>query len=166
MDLIIRKAAPKDFDTIWPIFKAIVSAGETYAYDPKTTKEQGYHIWMEHPMATYLAEQDEQIVGTYFLRPNQPGLGAHICNCGYMVSSAARNQGIARALCLHSQEIARSKGFLAMQFNLVVSTNAAAIHLWQKLGFSIVGTVPRAFHHRQLGLVDTHVMYKSLTPEQ
>ena len=162
MDIRIRKATADDFKTIWPIFQAIVSTGETYPYATTTTQEQGEQIWMNSPMATYLAEFEGKTLGTYYIKPNQPSRGAHICNCGYMVATEARNHGLATTLCRHSQRVAVKSGFLAMQFNLVVSTNTAAVHLWEKLGFAISGTVPKAFDHARLGLVDAHIMYKHL----
>lgn len=158
----IREATPEDFDAIWEIFHEIVSAGETYAYDPETTKDQAYHLWMEMPQKTFVAEDEGKIVGTYYIKKNQPGLGSHVCNCGYMTAGAARGKGVATQMCLHSQEIARQMGFKAMQFNLVVASNEGAVRLWQKLGFQIVGRLPKAFNHRRLGLVDAFVMYKWL----
>ncbi|RME86097.1 MAG: GNAT family N-acetyltransferase [Caldilineae bacterium] len=158
----IREATDADFDAIWPIFKSIVSQGDTYAYDPETDRAQAYELWMKKPLRTYVAEHNGRIVGTYYIKPNQPALGAHVCNCGYMVSEEARGQGIATAMCLHSQEEARRLGFRAMQFNLVVATNEGAVRLWQKLGFEIVGRLPKAFRHAHLGFVDAYVMYKWL----
>jgi ribosomal protein S18 acetylase RimI-like enzyme len=105
---------------------------------------------------------DGRVAGTYFIKPNQPGLGSHVCNCGYVVAPEAQGQGIAAALCEHSQREAVALNFRAMQFNLVVATNERAIRLWQKLGFSVAGTLPRAFHHQRLGFVDALVMYKEL----
>ena len=160
--LEIRKATDDDFDAIWPIFHEIVERGDTYAYPPDTDKAGGYKFWMEKPLATYVAVLDEQIVGTYYIKPNHPGLGDHVCNVGYMVGSQARGRGVARAMCEHSQTEARKLGFRAMQFNLVVSTNEVAVKLWQKMGYSIVGTLPQAFRHQTLGYVDAFVMYKSL----
>src|SRR5436305_13454050 len=116
------------------------------------------------PSATYVALAEGQMVGTYYLKPNQPGLGSHVCNAGYMVKGQARGQGVGRAMGLHSSLEARQAGFRAMQFNLVVATNEGAIKLWQDLGFSIIGTLPRAFNHRRLGLVDALVMYQLLDP--
>jgi len=106
---------------------------------------------------------DGQVLGTYFIKPNQPGLGAHVCNCGYVVAPAAQGQGIASEMCQHSQAEAKAMGFRAMQFNLVVSTNQRAVRLWRKLGFSVVGTLPRAFRHLHLGYVDALVMFKELS---
>ena len=160
--LQIRKATANDFDAIWPIFHEIVARGDTYAYPPNTDKAGAYKFWMEKPLATYVAVQDGQIVGTYYIKPNQPGLGDHVCNVGYMVGLQARRRGVARAMCEHSQIEARKLGFRAMQFNLVVSTNEVAVRLWQKMGYSIVGTLPQAFRHQELGLVDALVMYKLL----
>jgi ribosomal protein S18 acetylase RimI-like enzyme len=109
-----------------------------------------------------VAEREGEILGTYYLKTNQAGGGAHVCNAGYMVAEAARGQGIARAMCVHSQDEARELGYLAMQFNFVVETNRGAIALWQSLGFETVGHLPRAFRHPQAGLVDARVMYKWL----
>ena len=142
-----------------PVFRA----GETYAFDPVITEAEVHRVWVELPAATYVAVDDAgTLLGTYYIKPNQPGLGAHVCNCGYIVSAAARGQGIASRLCEHSQDEARRLGFRAMQFNLVVSTNTGAVRLWQQLGFSIVGTLPGAFKHPRLGYVDAYVMYKQL----
>jgi ribosomal protein S18 acetylase RimI-like enzyme len=160
--LKIRKAGPADFVAIWPIFREIVSAGETYPFAPDTSKEEAFDIWIVKPQMTFVAELDGEIVGTYFLKANQPGLGNHVCNCGYMVSPRARRSGIASAMCEHSQAQARQQDFRAMQFNLVVSTNEGAIRLWQKLGFEMVGTLPKAFRYKDKRYVDAHVMYKWL----
>ena len=158
----IRKADPKDFEGIWWIFHEIVRQGDTYPFAPDTSKEKAFDIWMETPTATYIALAAKKIEGTYYIKPNQPGLGAHVCNAGYMVGSHARSRGIGRAMCEHSQIEARKLGFRAMQYNLVVSTNKNAIKLWKALGFTIVGTLPQAFKHRDLGFVDAVVMYKLL----
>jgi ribosomal protein S18 acetylase RimI-like enzyme len=121
-------------------------------------------IWIEAPLAAYVACSDDRtIVGTYMLKANQPGLGSHVCNCGYAVATHARGRGVAAAMCEHSQAEARTFGFRSMQFNIVVSTNEPAVHLWRKLGFRIVGTLPGAFRHAQLGYVDAYVMFKELT---
>ncbi|HEX8650797.1 MAG TPA: GNAT family N-acetyltransferase [Pyrinomonadaceae bacterium] len=160
--ITIRSARESDFDSIWEIFHEVVEAGESYVYDPQTTKEQAYSIWMAGGVKTYVACLGERVVGTYILKPNQPGLGSHVANAGYMVSSRASGQGVGRAMCEHSLSEARRAGFTAMQFNMVVSTNEAAIALWKKLGFAIVGTLPEAFRHKRLGLVDAYVMHRFL----
>lgn len=158
----IRSAEARDYDAVWDIFHDIVSRGETYAFAPDMTRNQGLEAWVKKPTATYVAEVRSEIAGTYYIKPNQPALGAHVCNCGYMVASHLRGQGIATAMCEHSQVEARRLGFKAMQFNLVVSTNVGAVRLWQKIGFHIVDTLPRAFNHRTLDLVGAYVMYKWL----
>lgn len=151
-----------DFLHFWPTFKAIVEARETYAIDPDVSYDEAYRLWCEVPSYTFIAKQGDQLLGSYYLKPNAAGPGEHICNCGYMVAPEARGRGVARALCEHSLDVAREAGFRAMQFNAVVSTNAVAIRLWQSLGFAIIGTVPNGYRHARLGLVDTHIMYKPL----
>lgn len=158
----IRKATENDFDQIWPIFHEVLSAGETYAYPRDTTKEQALNIWINTPRVTFVFEEDGKILGTYYLKTNQQGPGDHVCNCGYMVSSAARGRGLATSMCEHSQDIARELGYKAMQFNFVASTNEGAVRLWSKLGFDTVGKLPKAFNHPSKGYVDALVMYKWL----
>ncbi|HEV7821684.1 MAG TPA: GNAT family N-acetyltransferase [Burkholderiales bacterium] len=158
----VREATPAEFGQIWPIFREIVAAGETYAYARDTTKEQAFKLWMEAPRLTFVAEEDGRILGTYCIKTNQAGPGDHVCNCGYMVASAARGRGLATAMCEHSQEMAIQLGYKAMQFNFVVSTNEGAVKLWNKLGFATVGRLPTAFNHPSKGYVDALVMYKWL----
>jgi L-amino acid N-acyltransferase YncA len=109
-----------------------------------------------------VAEDDGEIAGTYYIRANQAGGGKHICRCGYMTSTAATGRGVARAMCKHSLDYARKRGFLGMQFNCVVSTNTRAVALWQSFGFEIVGRLPQAFHHPKFGYVDALVMFRPL----
>ena len=158
----IIEATPADFDAIWPIFKTIARAGETYAYPPDTSKEEARRLWMELPRRTYVAEEESRILGTYYIKTNYAGPGSHVCNCGYMVAPEARGKGVATAMCLHSQQIAVELGYKAMQFNLVASTNRTAVKLWKKLGFETVGRLPKAFCHPIKGYVDALVMYKWL----
>ncbi|WP_264906077.1 GNAT family N-acetyltransferase [Vibrio sp. STUT-A11] len=139
-----------------------MQAQETYAFDPDMTQEQAFSLWCQTPLKAYVFVENNEVLGTYYIKPNAMGPSSHICNCGYMVSSEARGKGIARRLCEHSQQKAIELGFEAMQFNSVVSTNVVAVKLWEKLGFSIVGTIPKAYKHTQLGLVDSYVMYKWL----
>lgn len=161
-DMIMREATEADFDKIWPIFQQIVSAGDTYAYSQDTTKEQAINIWLKIPQKTFVFEQDGEVLGTYYLKTNQAGPGNHVCNCGYMVSSQARGKGLATSMCHHSQEIAKQFGYKAMQFNFVASSNEGAIRLWEKLGFEVVGKLPKAFDHPTKGYIDSLVMYKWL----
>ena len=161
-ELAIRLARDEHFSALWPILRDVIRAGETYALDPGLTRETVRDLWMQNPRATFVAERNGEILGSYILKTNQAGGGAHVCNCGYMVREAARGQRIARAMCLHSQDEARAMGYLAMQFNFVVETNRGAVALWQSLGFETVGRLPRAFRHPKVGLVDARVMYKWL----
>lgn len=158
----IRCVTDDDFQAIWPIFQTVVRAGETYAYALDTSYAEAEKIWMQVPQYTFVVEEAGQILATYYLKPNQQGPGSHVCNCGYMVSEAARGRGLAQAMCEHSQQLARELGYLAMQFNLVVASNTGAVKLWEKLGFDKVGCLPRAFQHPTQGLVDAFVMYKWL----
>jgi ribosomal protein S18 acetylase RimI-like enzyme len=161
--LTIRPYQAGDWSTIWPLLQSTFSTGDTYSFAPDSSEEDIQTAWIDYPLATYVAcTSDGTVVGTYFLKANQTGLGSHVCNCGYVVSPAARGQGVASALCVHSQETARAAGFKSMQFNLVVATNLKAVRLWQYLGFAIVGTLPGAFQHQRLGFVDAHVMFKHL----
>lgn len=164
MRFVIRSYQPDDWPQLRPILRTTIATGDTYAFPPDSTEEEIKDLWVEAPLATYVACAEGMVIGSYKIQPNQPGLGSHVCNCGYVVSPAARGRGVAASMCEHSQAEALRLGFLAMQFNLVVVTNVDAVHLWKKLGFQIVGTLPNAFRHRQLGLVDAHVMYKKLSP--
>jgi L-amino acid N-acyltransferase YncA len=158
----IREATKEDWNSIWPIFHEIVAAGETYTYEKETTKDQGEKIWLETPRKTYVFEEGNEILGTYYLKTNQSGPGSHVCNCGYMVSSKARGHGLATSMCEHSQEVAKVLGYKAMQFNFVASSNEGAVRLWSKLGFQTIGTLPKAFNHPSKGFIDALVMYKWL----
>lgn len=158
----IRRAAESDFDSIWPIFEEVVSAGDTYAFERDTAKERAFEIWMQAPRQTFVAEDNGEILGTYYIKTNQAGPGSHVCNCGYMVSSKARGRGLATQMCEHSQMIAIEMGYRAMQFNFVAASNEGAIRLWDRLGFDVVGRLPKAFDHPAHGLVDALVMFKWL----
>ena len=158
----IREASSSDWNNIWPIFEEVVSAGDTYAYPATTNKSDAEAIWLSKPRMTFVVEDTGRILGTYYLITNQDGPGDHVCNCGYMVSSAARGKGLATTMCEHSQDMARNLGYKAMQFNFVASTNVGAIRLWNKLGFETVGSLPKAFRHPAQGFVDALVMYKWL----
>lgn len=158
----IREATREDFEQIWPIFYEVVSTGDTYAYPQNITKNEAVALWMDMPRKTYVLEEDGSILGTYFIKTNQAGPGDHVCNCGYMVSATVRRRGFATVMCEHSQKIAVELGYQAMQFNFVVSSNEKAIRLWTKLGFVVVGTLPKAFRHSIMGYVDVFIMYKWL----
>ncbi|MEO0406291.1 MAG: GNAT family N-acetyltransferase [Cyanobacteria bacterium P01_A01_bin.135] len=164
-NLSISPLQPRDWPQVWAIAEPVFRAGTTYAFDPAITEAEAHRVWVEVPQATYVARDEAgPILGTYYIKPNQPALGSHVCNCGYLVASAARGRGVATLMCEHSQQEARRLGFRAMQFNLVVSTNAIAVRLWHKLGFKTTGTLPGAFKHAEQGFVDAFVMYKPLSP--
>jgi L-amino acid N-acyltransferase YncA len=158
----IRAATNADHDAIWKIFHEIVSAGDTYALDPKMSREEALAYWFRADTRTYAAEKNGRVVGTYILRPNQLGPGSHVANAAFMVASDAQGCGVGRAMAEHCLNEARQSGFRAMQFNYVISTNALAIRLWQELGFEIVGTLPGAFRHPEKEYVDVYVMFRSL----
>jgi L-amino acid N-acyltransferase YncA len=160
--LEIREASETDFDKIWPIFQAIVSAGDTNAYPTDVTKAEGKRFGLDTPRKTFVAEDDGELLGSYYIKTNQAGPGAHVCTCGYMVAASARGRGIATAMCKHSQTIALELGYEAMQFNFVASSNEGAVRLWHEPGFAIVGRLPGAFKHPDRGNIDALVMYKWL----
>ena len=176
----IWEATDADHDGIWRIFHEVVAAGDTYAFDPDTSREDALAYWFARGTHTYVAKQESvgdgvavprksptaiqvrDMVGTYILRPNQRGAGSHVANAAFMVAPDARDHGIGRAMGEHCLKEARRLGFRAIQFNFVVSTNESAIRLWKQLGFKIVGTLPDAFRHPEKGYVDVYVMYRSL----
>ena len=161
--IAIRPLAAVDWAAAWQIIEPVFRAGETYAFAPDIAEAEAHKVWVEIPAATFIAEDEQnRILGTYYIKPNQPALGAHVCNCGYIVAEHARNRGIASEMCKHSQIEAVARGFRAMQYNLVVATNQAAVSLWQKHGFEVIGTLRNAFRHQRLGFVDALVMYKQL----
>lgn len=158
----IREATQQDKPAIWRILEPMIRAGETYPLARDMTEWEALDYWFSGAHRVYVAEEDGTLLGTYYLRPNQPGQGAHVANCGYVTASEARGRGIARAMCLHSFEEAKRLGFRAMQYNLVVATNAPALHLWQSCGMEIKGRLEGAFHHPEKGYVDAFVMYRVL----
>jgi ribosomal protein S18 acetylase RimI-like enzyme len=160
--LRVRQIEAGEFERVWPLFQTVIAGGDTYSYPPDLDIEQARAWWTTPPCRCFIAERDGEVLGCYMLKPNQPGLGDHVANAGYMVSPAARGQGIASMLCEHSMGEARRAGFTAMQFNFVVSTNTTAVRLWQRHGFQIVGQVPGAFRHAELGPTDIYVMHRTL----
>ena len=160
--LTIRVATDADRDVIWEIFQATVAPGDAFVYDPKTPREEAMAYWFARGTRTYTVEQDGRIVGSYILRSNRPGLGDHVANAGFMVAPGARGLGVGRTMGEHALSEARRLGYRAMQFNFVISTNESAVHLWQQLGFKIVGTLPGVFRHARKGFVDAYVMFRSL----
>jgi len=160
--LAIRPATPEDDDAIWAILEPTFRAGETYPIPRDVTRAEALSYWRNAGHAVFVAEDEGQIVGTYYLRANNRGGGAHVANCGYMVAPKASGRGVARAMCEHSLVEARSRGFVAMQFNFVIASNERAVGLWQACGFDIVSRLPGAFRHPRLGDVDAYVMHRTL----
>jgi L-amino acid N-acyltransferase YncA len=158
----IRKARESDGPAILEIIVPTIREGTTYTLDPDMSEAAALAYWMAADKETFVAEEGGAIVGTYFIRTNQAGGGRHVCNCGYMTRAAAIGRGVARSMCQHSLAHARERGYRAMQFNFVVSTNERAVRLWQSLGFEIVGRLPGAFRHPVHGEVDVFVMYQRL----
>jgi L-amino acid N-acyltransferase YncA len=160
--MLIRPAAEDDRDAIWRIMEPIVRAGETYTLPRDMEQKNALAYWLSAQHEVFVAEEKDEIIGTYFLRANQQGGGAHVANCGYMTAVSARGRGVARAMCAHSLDRARTRGFRVMQFNFVVSTNERAVRLWQSFEFEIVGRLPKAFLHPALGYVDAYIMFREL----
>jgi L-amino acid N-acyltransferase YncA len=158
----LRPATAADGDAIWDIFHAVVARGDTYVFAPDTPRAEALAYWLNPSARCFVAESAGRIVGTYIVKPNNPGQGAHVANAAFMVAPGTRGQGVGRAMGEHCLAEARRLGFRAMQFNFVVSTNAPAICLWRQLGFAIVGTLPGVFRHPEQGFVDAHVMFRSL----
>jgi L-amino acid N-acyltransferase YncA len=161
----IRVATDADWPEIWPFFHEIVTARETYAYDPALTFEQAQSLWMTPSSAsrtTVAVDVDGSVLGSANMYPNRPGPGSHVASASFMVSPAARGQGVGRRLAEDMIAWAGQEGFRSIQFNAVVETNESAVHLWQALGFRIIGTVPEAFQHARLGYVGLQVMYRPL----
>jgi len=162
-DITIRPFQESDWASLWQILSPILAEGETYTFSPNSTEKEAYTFWITLPQQTFVAYNSlNQLIGTYTIKPNQPALGAHICNCGYMVHPKYRGKGIARALCQHSLVQATEMSFRGMQFNAVVSTNTIAVNLWLDMGFEKIGTIPGGFYSRTQGYVDSFVMFRNL----
>ena len=159
---IIRPATEADWSNVWALFRSAAAGGDVFAYDESTTEEVARKLWFDAPATCFVCEVDGKFAGTYYVRPNQPGRGNHVANAGYMVNPAFRGRGLAVAMCEHSLDAARRLGFTAMQFNFVVSTNAAAVRAWERCGFAVAGRLPGAYRHRELGPVDVLVMFRAL----
>jgi ribosomal protein S18 acetylase RimI-like enzyme len=160
--MTVRAALASDSDAVWAILEPVIRAGETYTLPREMGRREALAFWFAPSHEVFIAEDSGHAVGTYFLRPAQAGGGAHVANCGYITATAASGRGVARAMCAHSLDRARTRGFRAMQFNFVVAANERAMRLWQSLGFAIVGRLPEAFRHPSLGYVDAYIMHRML----
>ena len=163
-EIELRPAVEADFDAMWTIFQALVATGDTCNFDAGTTREDCRACWFGPGVQSFVAVMgSERLLGMYKLVANQVGHGNHVANASFMVDPAAQGVGVGRMMGVHCMQEARRAGFLAMQFNFVVSTNLAAVTLWKKLGFTVIGTLPMAYRHAQLGYVDAYVMYQLLS---
>jgi GNAT superfamily N-acetyltransferase len=159
----IRALTEGDWEHVWPIVRDVVRAADTFPYDPAMTAAEGRATWIEQPPGlTVVAADGEHVLGTAKMGTNRPGPGAHVATASFMVAAAARGRGVGTALCRFALDWARERGYAGMQFNAVVATNRAAVELYERLGFSVVGTVPGAFEHPEHGRVGLHVMYREL----
>jgi len=161
-DVLIRPARTEDASALWRILEPVIRAGETYALPRDMSEADALAYWTGPDREAFVAHEDGRILGTYYLRANQAGGGAHVANCGYVTASEAGGRGVARLMCLDSLDRARARGFAAMQFNFVLSSNERAVRLWESLGFAIVGRLPGAFRHPRVGEVDALVMFRAL----
>lgn len=158
----IRPAQPSDSSAIAAIILPVFRDGSTYTIDPDISEADALAYWLGSDKDSFIAEENGAILGTYYMRPNQGGGGRHVCNCGYITDARTTGRGVARAMCLHSMDHARSRGYRAMQFNFVVATNERAVGLWRSMGFGIIGCLPGAFRHPTQGFVDALVMFRTL----
>jgi len=162
LDIVIRLAVDEDRDAIWSILDSAIRPGETYTLPRDMTREAALAWWFSPGHEVFVATTQDEILGTWFLRANQQGGGSHVANCGYITAPHATGRGVARAMCSHSLNRARERGFRAMQFNFVVSTNTRAVSLWESLGFQTIARIPEGFRHPTQGFVDALIMYQRL----
>ena len=158
----IRRAVEADKPAVWEIIKAVIAAGDTYVFDPESPEAEMIAYWFSPEKHVYVAEEGGDVLGTYWLKANYPGLGSHVGNGAYMVSSGAKGRGIGRKMAEHSIEEARRLGFHSIQFNFVVKSNEVAVKLWKSVGFEVIGEIPDAFDHKENGLTNAYIMYRRL----
>lgn len=160
--LEIRKYKKEDKEQVWKIIEYVISKGDSFTYDPETSREDALKDWCSSEKEVFVVVEDGKILGTYYVKPNQIGLGRHIANGSYMVSPDARRKGIGRAMGEHSLKVAKDLGFYAMQFNFVVKSNEKAVNLWKSLGFEIIGEIPEVYRHKENGLTNAYIMFRKL----
>lgn len=160
--LTIRETVPAERRAVWQIIKEVIAGGDTYTFAPDSSEDEMMAFWFSPEKYNYVAVLDGEVVGTYWLKANQPGLGSHVGNGGYMVSSKAKGKGVGRAMAEHSIDEARRLGFKSIQFNFVVKSNEAAVNLWKSVGFRVIGEIPNAFNHSKNGLTNAYIMYREL----
>ena len=160
--MLIRQSEPRDDDALWRILEPTFCAGETYPIPRDISREDALAYWHTPGHIVFVAENAGAIAGTYYLRANNRGRGAHVANCGYVVAPEVFGRGVAQAMCSHSLGEAKARGFTAIQFNFVIASNKRAVRLWQYMGFAIAGRLPGAFRHPRLGVVDAYVMSRNI----
>lgn len=160
--MVIRTAEEKDHATLWRIIQPVISKGDTYVFLPETGQSEMLEYWCGPDKFCYIAELEGEIVGTFVIKDNLPGLGAHVANASFMVAHEFQGRGIGKKMGAYALQEAKRLGYRAMQFNVVVKTNLAAVKLWERLGFEIIGEIPEAFHHSKLGFVNAYIMYRKL----
>ena len=160
--ITIRRAADSDKEAVWKIIHRVISKGDTYVFSPDSSKEKMLGFWFGSDKHTYVATSDDEIVGTFLLKNNQPDLGSHVANGAYMTSPDFAGKGVGKLMGEYSIEEARRLGYKAMQFNIVIKSNERAVKLWQKIGFQIIGEIPDAFNHRELGMTNAYIMYRKV----
>ncbi len=161
-NIVVEHAHNSDFEAIWPIIHQVIQGKDTYVFVADSSQDAMKEYWMAKDAFTYVARISGEIAGTYVLRANRPGYGSHVANASFMVNPQYAGRGIGRTMGKHCLNEAKCKGFLAIQFNFVVSTNTAAVNLWKSLGFAVIGTIPQGFNHGTLGLVDALIMHRFL----
>jgi ribosomal protein S18 acetylase RimI-like enzyme len=165
-NMTMRAATAADHAAVWDILCPVFRAGETYAIDPAISKEAALAYWFGPGREVRVAVDDGQVLGSYYIRPNAEGGGAHVCNCGFVTAAAAQGRGVARAMLAEALDRAAQSGYRAMQFNFVISTNTRAVDLWKTAGFEIAGRLSGAYLHPVQGYVDALVMYRSLVADK
>ena len=160
--IAIRLATDLDRTGIWQIINAVIVSGDTYVFDPDTPEDEMMAYWFSPEKHVYVAEDEGGVLGTYWIKANQPGLGSHVGNGAYMVSPEAKGKGVGRKMAEHSIEEARRLGFHSIQFNFVVKSNEVAVRLWKSVGFEVIGEIPDAFNHKQNGLTNVLIMFRKL----
>ncbi len=160
--MYIRAATYQDHDAVWQMLKPVFRSGETYAIDPDISEKDALDYWTGADAGCFVIEQEGTVFGTYYLKTNAQGGGAHVCNCGFVTGPTAQGKGVARAMLVDALQRAKETGYKAMQFNFVLANNVRAIDIWQRAGFNTVGRLPKAFHHPKDGMIDALVMFKTL----
>jgi L-amino acid N-acyltransferase YncA len=158
----IRKAAEADKPAVWKIIRDVIAGGDTYVFEPGTPEAEMLDYWFSPEKYNYVAVIEGEIVGAFWLKPNQPGLGSHVGNAAYIVSSTAKGKGVGRQMAEYSLDEARRIGFKSMQFNFVVKSNDIAVRLWKSVGFEVIGEIPDAFVHQTNGMTNAYIMYRKL----